>query len=91
MNVKVLKIMCFIKIGENNKNKRWQRKRNQNKKCIRRLSKNKSKNSRMDNMRASSDWDYDRNKSRLSEFIRVDVVWVEKSYEWTLIEFHVDK
>lgn len=42
-------------------------------------------------MRASSDWDYDRNKSRLSEFIRVDVVWVEKSYEWTLIEFHVDK
>ena len=75
MKAKVLKIMFFIKIGENNKNRRWQRKRNQNKRCIRRPSRNRSKNSRMDSMRASSDWDYDWDKSRLSEFIRVDIMW----------------
>lgn len=74
MRAKVLKIMFFIKTGENNKNRRWQKKRNQNRRCIRRLSRNRSKNSRMDNMRASSDWDYDWDKSRLSEFIKAYVV-----------------
>ena len=74
MKVKLLKIMFFIKIGENNKNRRWQKKRNQNRRCIRRLSRNRSKNSRMDNMRASNDWDYDKDKSRLSEFIKAYVV-----------------